>query len=717
MIPGFERLQRCVFLGGMQGMMAWCAYAVLEFVVVSLLFRFTRPYAVFTPGHWGATGLLISAFLATGILAGSLTGIAVHLLSGKITFARNVSPHLILERAATLTLVFAFAANLIPSPTARNEKAPMLLVCVAFVALLLACIRSETWSRKAGLLGSPWVVSGVLLGLRQEFILFQLQNLAEQLGTRTLPYSLLLIGSLIAAIISAIWLGRRWSARLAQARIFELNWAAPVLALALLAGSVSLARMSAAQASPSEVISKSSQPNVIVIVIDTVRADHLSVYGYDRDTTPNLKKLAEDSAVYDQAFSASDITLTSHATLFTGMYASWHGAHCQPPEATYGRAVEPQVPTLAEVLSAKGYRTLGAAANLYLRPDFGLQRGFQTFRIPRPVPVLTDESPYLLRIRMREVLSWMVDTSQFDRLYARGDDINRTFFDEVRHKDFSDAPFFAFLNYMDAHFPYIPPAPYDRLFPGKNIRLLPDNLTAIQDDVVHGGPLPDAYATHAMSQYDGGIAYMDAQIGNLIQWLKEQKVYDNTMIVVASDHGEAFGEKRLFLHANSTYQNLLHVALLIKFPHNAHKGVVKVPVSLADVAPTLLRALGYQPPPAVQGKDLLDPASLAEPREVFAESFPCPVLHPPECPQGCLIRTVISWPNKFIASSSGKYETYDLSQDPAEDRNLFGSQNPIAQNLGRKLSGWIKTMPVQSGQHLTLDPEAVQRLKSLGYVQ
>src|SRR5439155_24091737 len=136
------------------------------------------------------------------------------------------------------------------------------------------------------------------------------------------------------------------------------------------------------------------KPAVVVIVMDTVRADHLSVYGYERDTSPNLKALAGDSAVYTHAQSAADITLTSHASLFTGMYPSWHGAYCQPPEAAYGRELSKNVPTLTEILAGKGYRTFAVGANLYLRADFGLQRGFSEFRIPRPVPVLADERKY-----------------------------------------------------------------------------------------------------------------------------------------------------------------------------------------------------------------------------------------------------------------------------------------------------------------------------------
>jgi len=121
---------------------------------------------------------------------------------------------------------------------------------------------------------------------------------------------------------------------------------------------------------------------VLVIVLDTVRADHLSVYGYERDTSPNLKALSLDSALYTHAQSASDITLTSHASLFTGMYPSWHGAYCQPPDAAYGRELSKNVPTIAEILAAHGYTTLGVAANFV--PALGLRATTRLSGVSRP---------------------------------------------------------------------------------------------------------------------------------------------------------------------------------------------------------------------------------------------------------------------------------------------------------------------------------------------
>ena len=122
---------------------------------------------------------------------------------------------------------------------------------------------------------------------------------------------------------------------------------------------------------------------------------------------------------------------------------------------------------------------------------------------------------------------------------------------------------------------------------------------------------------------------------------------------------------------------------------------------------------GVKAPAGLQGRDLLDPAAI-EPRDLFSESFPCPVLHTPDCPGGCVMRSVVSWPNKFIWSSKGSPESYDLQQDPNENHNLFGSLNPIARALSDQLRAWIKTMPPQEKQHLNLSPDRDQALQGTG---
>ena len=709
-----KSLPHYLALGAIQGLAAWCAYAVLEFLASSVAFRVARPYARFTTWHWVLTGQLAAAYLVHGIILGTLAGALVYLFRNTPRLASSQAP-LVTEHAATLMVIVAsgFEMSFYPSHSAGWWK--LLFVPLALGVILLLAIRSETWSARFGLLTNPWITAGLLLGCGQLFALEGV-GVAGQLGLSIQLWSYLLLGLLLLIAAAAIWLGRRWRQASTPGRIFALNWAAPGLAVILMVSGLALGRESSSPAIPrSPIAGASPRPNVILIVMDTVRADHLSLYGYHRDTTPNLKKLAADSALYPQALSAADITLTSHASIFTGLYPSWHGAYCQPPGAIYGRRIGP-VPTMAEELAKNGYHTLGVAANLYLRSQFGLQRGFAEFRIPRPVPILAgDESWYMLRNGIRHAINLVADTSQFDRLYSRADAVNSEFFAMLNQPELAQAPFFAFLNYMDAHFPYIPPSPFDRLFPGKSSATEAD-LDRMQAKASQGEPLPALYTSHAVSQYDGGISYIDSRVGQLVDWLKSQNLYANTMIIITADHGESFGERRLFLHGNSLYANLLHVGLLVKYPHSAHAGTVDAPVSLIDIFPTVMSVAGIKPPAGLQGLNLLDPAA-TQSRDLFSESFPCPVLHGPHCPNGCFMGSVVSWPNKFIWSSKGSPETYELQEDPNENHNLFGSLNKTAQALSDEYRAWAKTKPKQAMQYVTMSPAEIRRFKALGYIQ
>jgi arylsulfatase A-like enzyme len=683
-----------VVSGALHGAAAWSAYALLEFLIASVLFRLARPHAVFSAWHWKLTAMLFLGYLAAGAVCGAAAGAAAWLLRRRAT--------LTIEALASFTLVLAFGLHLVLGGEAPRWG--LFGAAAAFGALLLI----PRWRDRAGWLTNYWVVSGLLLGLGQEYV-FQEMFVASQLGARLGRASMALAVALAAVAAASVVLGRKFRLPAAPLRLAAIGGAILLMAVSYGLGRPPSPTVEAASPVPAV----AGRPNVLLLVMDTVHADHLALYGYERDTTPNLQDLARDSMVYRHAISASDITLTSHASLFTGMYPSWHGAYCDPRNAAYGRAVSTQYPTLAELLHAIGYRTNGVAANLYLRADFGLERGFDRFDIPRPVPLLAAENGFMLRPGMRRALSLWFDTAQFDRLYALGEDINAALFAGASALSKPGVPAFTFVNYMDAHFPYVPPAPYSARYPGRRPGMTQTDLEREQGILTFGdGNAPD-YRPHCVSQYDGGIAYLDRQIGDVVSWLKRRGVYENTMIVVTSDHGEAFGERHRVEHANSPYQNLLHVALLVKYPHQAQRGTEDRLVSLTDVAPTILEAAGLAAPPTMQGRSL---QAIGE-RDIYSETFPCPVAQSPECPKGCTARAIFSWPFKFISSSNGHRELFDLGVDPTEKRNLYIQRADQAALLSDRLAGWMKSMPAQSRETHTVSPEDLRRLKSLGYVQ
>jgi arylsulfatase A-like enzyme len=618
----------------------------------------------------------------------------------------------ILEKAAGLTVTLAFLTNLLVGFSDAQGYVPLLLFCVLLGAVQVGAVLSDSWRERAGLLTNYWITAVLLLGTGTELKLREM-GVAGQLGAKLELWSWILVAALAGIVAVSLWLCRFTQPLILSSRMCAVTLA---IALVLIASSEALSALEATsrvQAAPGE-IGSMTRPNVVVIVMDTVRADHLSVYGYGRDTTPNLKALARDAVVYPNAISSSDITLTSHASLFTGMYASWHGAYCDTQNAPYGRALNPQYPTLAELLKSNGYSTVAVAANLYMRADFGLERGFNEFRIPRPVALLPADTPFLLRRAMRRGLGVVFDIAQFDRLFSFSEDINSGLFSALSKH--GREPFFVFLNYMDAHFPYVPPAPYDRRFPGQKSSFTQDDLEADQRKISDGGEASPVYLPHSLSKYDGGIAYEDAQIGKVVEWLKRRHAYDNTIIVVASDHGEAFGERHYVGHGNSPYQNVVRVALMIKYPHGAHQGMEPAPASLIDVAPTVLSSLGLKPPASMQGRDLNHPEALAG-RRLFNEAFPCPVMQAPDCRKGCMVRSVYEWPYKYISSSTGKRELFDLSRDPQEEHTLYAQQPAVVEKMRGDLDGWTRLVPPRSGQKRTLSQDNLQKLKGLGYVQ
>jgi arylsulfatase A-like enzyme len=691
-----RRLLFLMLFGAWCGAAAWSAYAVTEFVFTSVVYRLTRPYAVFPAWHWPLTVLVLLGHLMAGLMAGALAG----LITGWVR--RGAPDRDAIESAGTMALVLALLVN-------GAGEAPAIQTGAGCVFLLLVGL--DLRAKRFGWLTHAWIVSVAWLGIGYASAILRI-GMASQLGKRTDLAAAALAAAILLLAAAAMLAGRRWRHYSPALRFASCGAALVLLAvsavLSLPVGRVVSAQSPAIHGAP-------GRPNLVLIVMDTVRADHLSLYGYARDTTPRLKELAADSVAYTNAFSASDITLTSHASIFTGMYPSWHGAYSQPPGAPYGRELSAQTPTLAELLRREGYETLGVAANLYLRADFGLERGFDAFRIPRPVPLLPGEDRTLLRYPLRRALSLVADTSQFDRLFTFGQDVNRELFAALDRRARPNAPFFAFVNYMDAHFPYVPPAPYDRLFPGKRAEATQETLGREIAWIARGRGATSAYREHCESQYDGGIAYMDAQIGQVVDRLKRHGVYEQTMIVVTSDHGEAFGEKHRTGHANSPYQNLLHTVLLVKYPGAARRGVETAPVSLIDIAPTALTALGVAAPAAMQGVALGNGAPA--PRRIFAETFANPVAHSPDCPDGCVTKVLVEWPLKFVDNrTNGRSELFDLALDPGETHNLFATQRERAAVIGGRLAAWTAWLPAQAVEVKRVNPAIENTLRGNGYV-
>ena len=321
-----------------------------------------------------------------------------------------------------------------------------------------------------------------------------------------------------------------------------------------------------------------SRRNVILVVLDTVRARSLSMYGYERETTPNLARLAEQGVLFENAIAPAPWTLPTHASMFTGLPPHQTGADWSTP-------LNPELPTIAESLTANGYQTAAFIGNIYYcGRQTGLERGFSHFSGARLLSV---------DLFRHSTIAWRL-------LNAAGDscgcsdtigrrtalEINREY-EQWRNTSYRDAPRFAFLNYYDAHSPYLPRQPFRQTYGPRN----QDQAELLSDwsNVSHHPNVNDETIELGRNAYDGCLAALDAELGWLFEELEASGDLEDTILIVTSDHGEQFGEQGLLSHARTVHRSSTRVPLLVVAPGLAPAGQrVRDVVSLCDLPATIL---------------------------------------------------------------------------------------------------------------------------------
>ena len=390
-------------------------------------------------------------------------------------------------------------------------------------------------------------------------------------------------------------------------------------------------------------------PNILLLVLDTVRAMSLGLYGYDRPTTPVLDSLATSSTVFENAVATSSWTLPSHAGIFTGRWAHELNAGFRTP-------LDDQWPTLAEVLSRHGYATAGFSANTkYAGYEHGLDRGFARFEDYAITPGQVMISSSLGGMLVWQ--PWFQDLIGYHDLYGRkhaGTVVDNFLAWERRRA--GRQPYFTFINLYDAHQPVLAPAPWNRMFmpDGRPFRPFPawPDVTPEKMELAH-----DAQ--------DGAIAYLDHEIGRLAATLRERGELDHTLLIITSDHGEQFGEHDIAGHGNTLYRPLLDVPLLVRLPGTVPAGLrVAGPVTLRDLPATILDLAGL-PDDTFPGRSL---AALWRDGESASRS---PLLAELTWPNGEIAYALRMEGHVLIDWFGGKHEFYDLRSDPAETRNLL----------------------------------------------
>ena len=686
---------------------AWIAYATVEAFFDAIVVRFLPLYCTSKAVSWSFVLQLIGIYGAAGIVFGAAAGVLLWTAMKTIPFMRDAASERTFEAAGVLTVVAFVALAIAVQFGPVGPPLPLLVVVSAIGLSLLLSLISPAIARWISFATAPWTVGFLLVGTPW---------LMRQVDSSRPRFQLVVAaGFIVAVCVSGLVLQLLRSDRRGSGTR-ALRFAA---VCALLVTAVSFATDRAFYPpAPSVRTAAASAPNVILISLDTVRADHLSIYGYERDTTPNLKKLAADATLYTRAVAPSDMTLSTHASMFTGLYPTWHGAHLIDGSEHGSDAIafplsENHV-TLAERLQARGYSTAQVAANYwFLGPSWQLHQGFDYYSVFDPACCVP--SPYLLWQRARTNSTRLAASLP---TFSSAEQVNDEVFGLLENWKRTGTPFFLFVNYMDAHWPYAPPPPFDSRFPGKDPSFDGAKVKAFEKAVIRGNRnVSDDERQHLVSQYDGVMAYLDIQLERLVTRLKELGLYENTLLVVTSDHGEALGERGMFQHSgHGLYQNILHIPLLIRYPHGKHRAVVVDDfVSTVDIMPTVLGVVGAEPARNIQGRNLLGTSPAGGP--LYAESYPKTdrIKWNPEFRR--VERAIFDGHMKYITSTSGKRELYDLESDPAERTNLYRDDDERSQRLHAMLEDWIKHAEMVANAPVKMNQEMIDKLRALGYVR
>ncbi|MGE0790802.1 MAG: sulfatase-like hydrolase/transferase [Sandaracinaceae bacterium] len=476
-------------------------------------------------------------------------------------------------------------------------------------------------------------------------------------------------------------------------------WGSPVMVGAL---SVGLAVFGAAyqpsvEAQTARAAAPENAPNVLVIVVDTLRADHLPAYGYADGHTPSLDRFAEDAVRYDQAFSNASWTRPSFASILTGRYPSSHGVMGKPD------ALPDELTTLAEALSAGGYRTSGIVTNFNVGPYFNFQQGFDDYRFLEPEFVLgadDNAAKLLLMQALRQGIErYRAARGQVEpgTAYQDAETVNRHLLAEIDAQPSDGAPWFRFVGYMDPHDPYFP-HPYDGSGYSRAAHQSPDV----------------AEADRLRGMYDGEITYWDAHFGRLMDALRERGLYDDTLIIVTADHGEEFAEHGGFWHGTTLYDEQVHVPLFVKLPENARAGThVSHWVESIDLMPSILRIAGVAVPDGVQGGSLDEGTT-----RVYAE----------ESHEGNVLESVRERRDfeeyKLILANANNprglapVELYRVADDPSERVNAALTDRESVQSLMPAMEE-ARTRASQGaveGNEMEMDDATREQLCRLGYI-
>ncbi len=432
-------------------------------------------------------------------------------------------------------------------------------------------------------------------------------------------------------------------------------------------------------------------PSVILIIADTLRADHLGVYGSTTSKTPGADRLAKDGVLFENAFSNSTWTRPSVATILTSLYPSSHKVMYKTDFLPDG------VTTIAETMKDAGYRTVGYVTNINVAPSFHFEQGFQEYYYLTPdffFGATDSGSKLAFYSLMRLVRERFLSKGKWvQHYYQDAQTVNGAALPWLDRN--ASGPFFALIHYMDPHDPYFE-MPYN-------------GVAVARVDT----PDPDpSQRDRLQSLYASNVEYLDRFLGNLWEALKASGHYDDTVIALVADHGEEFYEHKGWWHGTTLYDEESRVPVIIKLPKNAKAGTrVKAPVQLLDIAPTLVAGAGVTAPAQWQGRDLFSNAPT--PAAFFQE----------EDHEGNVLHSIRTDRWKLILANAGNprglapVELYDMTSDPKETKNVAAANAEVVEKLKTDLEA-MKTLAgsrAVSGTSGSIDSATQEKLHALGY--
>jgi arylsulfatase A-like enzyme len=441
--------------------------------------------------------------------------------------------------------------------------------------------------------------------------------------------------------------------------------------------------------------------NIVLITIDALRADHLSCYGYNRNTSPNIDRIAEKGIIFKNATATSSWTAPSMASLFTSVYpinhGVVHGMGYKKDETIYTQEVfSDELTTLAELLKEHGYTTIGVASNLHLSEKFGFARGFDSFGC---LPFVPADSVNRIICRLES------EIKNFDK-------------------------YFLWIHYIDPHYPYSPRKPWINHYLPEESTLQISNLSDLSpmDLMIFNNKLKKdnrelskqtitMLKKNLLARYDSEINYVDSYIGELIQIFDQD---DNTIIIITSDHGEEFFEYDYVGHGNNLHHETTHIPLIIKLPSSYKKGIVEKNISLVDVMPTILHTLNITAPDQTLGQSFWEnkePLFWLKKMLLRKESSEYKFA---ELDNWYTFKSIITPEWKYIYDYKDNTEQlYNIKSDPMELNNLADKKAKQCNKLREQLFKWVsdsKKYPTIK-QARKLSPEEKEKLKELGYIQ